>query len=88
MTDCMTNFSLANIIWVHSRSGLLPLLTMLCSLTADACPIPVLPQGVLFESDSGKLKCKAGFVPTDQFTAVCGRAGTWFPNPADFNCSG
>ena len=33
-------------------------------------------------------KCKRGFEPRGQFTAVCISDGTWFPNPTDHVCTG
>ena len=70
---------------------------ILCSHTAATCPIPILPQEVLFVSGhriryaSGDLitmKCKVGFMPTDQFTAVCSCKGAWSLDPAVSRCSG
>ena len=43
---------------------------------------------VLALNSSVTYKCKRGFVPRDQFIAVCMNDTTWSPNPTDHNCTG
>ena len=61
------------------------------------CQKPIPPQhGILepllreqfVENSEVTYKCKRGFEPRDQFTAVCMRDTTWSPSPADHNCTG
>ena len=55
------------------------------------------PQNVILEplfedflalNSSVTYKCRQGFEPKDQFTAVCTNDTTWSPNPIDHVCTG
>ena len=61
------------------------------------CQKPMPPQHVILEplseeflalNSSVTYKCRQGFEPRDQFTAVCMSDGTWFPKPTDHVCTG
>ena len=43
---------------------------------------------ILALNSSVTYKCKRGFEPRDQFTAVCMDDSTWSPSPTDHNCTG
>ena len=60
------------------------------------CQKPMLPQHAILEplmeesfalNSSVTYKCKSGFEPREQFTAVCMNDSTWSPSP-DHVCTG
>ena len=58
---------------------------------SEECLVPMNLTNLELSGDSSAslrifFRCKDGFVPKDEQTAVCSSNGTWFPDLAQFEC--